>query len=589
MMLFRRSILAFAFLGAVTNNVDKAFASPLEGDEDSSSFNPLEVFGYASSSPKLDPMLSQLFDEASSTATTGEDGRKLLFLDPPKDMLMSSNGDVIVEIIVSEGTDVDNLVHILEESGEFKSTGCAANECSIKTNVLALSDLEAFSEVKKVMANYAATNSGSVTSEASQSMFSDLARSQYNTDGSGVKVCVLSDSFDSQGFGADADILSGDLPAMSTMDIRSDIPNGIDEGRAMMQLIHDVSPGATLAFHSAVTGFASFAAKIKDFVDNAGCHVIVDDIIYFVENPYQDDLIAQASNYASEMGVPYFSSAGNQARQAMEVPFKINPTKIFGYDVLDFDGSPSITYTSTRPDCFSLSAWHWAEPSAIGSQPGPSLNLIALVEVGGALIFDVASAYPVWPAGVFGLSECAPVTVYFLLADAAFFPLSSTPTTLPPLFRMTFFEGVSFAAGTPGTGAGTSYGHANSRGAISIGAAPWINTPGFGISPAIIESFSSAGGVPIIFDENGMPLDKIEVRQNPAVVGPDGTCTTFFGPQLGPPFCAHSFFGTSASAPNVAAVAALMLDVNPTLDADEIRDCLECTYFWCLTTLNRNV
>ena len=45
------------------------------------------------------------------------------------------------------------------------------------------------------------------------------------------------------------DINNGDLPPSSDMQILTDIASNdcIDEGRAMMQLIHDVAPGSTMA------------------------------------------------------------------------------------------------------------------------------------------------------------------------------------------------------------------------------------------------------------------------------------------------------------------------------------------------------
>ncbi|MFP4579043.1 MAG: hypothetical protein ACOCXU_07345, partial [Coleofasciculus sp.] len=57
----------------------------------------------------------------------------------------------------------------------------------------------------------------------------------------------------------------------SGINVLKDLPNdgslgedifGIDEGRAMMQLIHDVAPGADLAFHTAAFNQTDFAQGI---------------------------------------------------------------------------------------------------------------------------------------------------------------------------------------------------------------------------------------------------------------------------------------------------------------------------------------
>jgi hypothetical protein len=126
------------------------------------------------------------------------------------------------------------------------------------------------------------------------------------------------------------------------------------------------------------------------------------------------------------------------------------------------------------------------------------------------------------------------------------------------------------------TASGASYGHASAQGAEGVGAAFYAETPAFGVSPPLIELFSSAGGTPILFDEDGRRLASPENRQRVDVTAPDGTDTTFFGSFAGPgPF--PNFFGTSAAAPHAAAVAALMLDARPGLSPARIYDGLERT------------
>ena len=89
----------------------------------------------------------------------------------------------------------------------------------------------------------------------------------------------------------------------------------------MMEIIHDVAPGASQAFHTAFEGQASFAQGIIDLAV-AGADVINDDVIYFAEPFYQDGIVAQAVDTVKGMGVAYFSSAGNAGRKAYESPFR---------------------------------------------------------------------------------------------------------------------------------------------------------------------------------------------------------------------------------------------------------------------------
>lgn len=122
---------------------------------------------------------------------------------------------------------------------------------------------------------------------------------------------------------------------------------------------------------------------------------------------------------------------------------------------------------------------------------------------------------------------------------------------------------------------GTIYGHANAAGGLAVGASAYFETPEFGVDPAILEYYSSAGHTVVLFDENGT-FSTPQVRKKPEIVAIDGINTTFFGTDWeedGFP----NFFGTSAAAPHAAAVAALMLEINPLLSPDDIYSILKDT------------
>jgi hypothetical protein len=129
---------------------------------------------------------------------------------------------------------------------------------------------------------------------------------------------VLSDSFNNRG-DASADVASGDLPGpgnpfgfTTPVTVVQDLPSdGTDEGRAMLQIVHDLAPGAQLFFATGFLNPFSFATNIMNLQSIYNCNIIVDDITYFDEGVFQDDLIAKAVNTVTAAGALYFSSAGN--------------------------------------------------------------------------------------------------------------------------------------------------------------------------------------------------------------------------------------------------------------------------------------
>ena len=163
-------------------------------------------------------------------------------------------------------------------------------------------------------------------------------------DGSGITVGVMSDSYDTNVApnGAALDVASGDLPGAGNpfgntepVVVLQDFAARTDEGRAMLQIVHDLAPKAKLGFATANTGELGFANNIRALAGDptapnyrAGfkADVIVDDIIYLAEPFFQDGIVAQAVDEVVAKGVSYFSSAGNRpATQAYDAKIQIVP------------------------------------------------------------------------------------------------------------------------------------------------------------------------------------------------------------------------------------------------------------------------
>ena len=268
------------------------------------------------------------------------------------------------------------------------------------------------SEVHAIRAALSRTRARAVTSQGDFVQHSDVLRSSDALTGAGVTVGVLSDSYNcyavfqqdgvaasgyagyaSNGFLATAamDVSTGDLP--SGVDVLEEAPcmdgnvyNGYpdqlpfgDEGRAMLQVVHDVAPGAALAFYTAENSEADFANGIAALA-RGGAKVIADDVGYYDEPFYQDGLLAQAIDAVNgAYEVAYFSAAGNDGSLAYEntqpsfSTVSSSPPNS-GEQLLNFDATGATTVTSLLvtiasliPGEFVAIVVEWDQPYFTGS------------------------------------------------------------------------------------------------------------------------------------------------------------------------------------------------------------------------------
>ena len=404
------------------------------------------------------------------------------------------------------------------------------------------------------------TSAGTVDSQGSPGLARRPGRTAFDVDGSGITVGVLSDSFDAVPYpgnvdGVVRDIATGDLPANTQ--VLDDLPFGTDEGRGMAQPIHDVAPGAAIQFATAGRGPIAFANSIQQLAA-AGSDVIVDDIAYLTQPFFQDDVISQSVDSVVAQGVPYFSAAGNAADASYESAFvDSGQTGSGGRKFHDFDPGPGVSTLQrlTIPQFGSVQiSFQWDQPFRSVGLIGSASDLdISLLAADGTV---VASEF----TNNVGGDALEFLTFVNLTSNTTYnlrIELVSGPA--PGLMKYINF-GDGSTIDTFATHSSTNFGHSNSAGAMGVAASVYLATPAFGTDPPLLNDFSAKGGTPILFDTLGNRLAAPVDRQSPQVTGVDGANTTFFGSDISQDADSFpNFFGTSAAAPHVAAVAALMM------------------------------
>ena len=228
----------------------------------------------------------------------------------------------------------------------------------------ALAAAAALGTTHAIVSTFSRSESGSVTSEGDAATDGPQARA-LGPSGAGVSVGVISDSIDNVGGGIGASQSTGDLPA-NVQDL-GDAQDGIDEGRAMAEVIFDEAPGISgIVFANGDGGPASKAAAIGNLVSH-GVKVIADDTYYATEPFFQDAIVAEAVDRAKAAGVAYLVAAGNYANQSWEGTYSpVADPSARSATTEDFDPSAAVDTVQTLGEVPAGQeidlVLQWAEP-----------------------------------------------------------------------------------------------------------------------------------------------------------------------------------------------------------------------------------
>jgi subtilase family protein len=449
------------------------------------------------------------------------------------------------------------------------------------TRVRALLSSALDGSVGNVAGNIPPTGQGSQTSEGDATHRAFAARGTFHADGTGIKIGVLSDGVTSLA----ASQAAGDLGPVTVLPGQQGASG--DEGTAMLEIVHDIAPGAQLYFATGFTSITSMAQNIRD-LRTAGCDIIIDDVFYFVETPFQDGqlnptntnggVVIQAVNDVTTDGAMYFSSAGNSGNKndgtsgvwegdfvdggAIGSPVTVGRVHRFGTQNFNV-----LTAASTNP--ISL---YWSDP--LGGSTNDydlfRLNAAGTAVASSSTNIQNGSQDP-YEQVTQNISNPRIVIVKKAAAAARFLHLNTNRGQLQ----------ISTA--------GATHGHSAAENAFSCAASP-ARLP-FGAPPNpvgpfpnpfgptdVTELFSSDGPRRVFFQADKTPYTPGNfsstggvLRQKPDITAADGVSVTGAGNFPSP------FYGTSAAAPHAGAIAALLKSANPSFTNAQIRAALIST------------
>ncbi|HEY2479696.1 MAG TPA: S8 family serine peptidase [Solirubrobacterales bacterium] len=468
---------------------------------------------------------------------------------------------------------------------------------------------------------------GSVISQGLAQLNVPAARAAFGARGAGETIGVLSDTFNKAttaiGGGtiashAHQDEVSNDLPGPASGCVGQQVPvrviadgptaEATDEGRAMLQVVHDLAPHAELAFATAYSTELEFAHNIERLAEpvgagGAGADVIVDDVGYFGEPFFQDGPIADAIQKVTEDGVVYLTAAGNNNLEdeagngiaswersdfhdaacpgvvASQVGEAASNCMNFSPSATD----PTFGITVAPKSTLTVDL-QWAEPwfgvhsdldayllNAAGTE------IIAVEAINNGQTGPGAVPEPVEILGWENPNN-SKAEVQLVIDRCIHNCNPNASLTAKPRLKFELLEdgdGVS-ATEYPSSNAGagitvgpTIYGHSGSAAAITLAAVEFGESASHPFEP---EFYSSRGPVthylgPVSGTTPAAELAAPEELEKPNLTATDCASTTFFASH-GPD--GWHFCGTSEAAPHAAAVAALMMQTEPLATPAEI-------------------
>lgn len=399
------------------------------------------------------------------------------------------------------------------------------------------------------------TKAGSVESEGYEKHRVNELWDKYGQGGAGVKIGVISDGVDSWIDAADTGDLPMDLVVLSNS-------QGGDEGTAMLEIIHDLAPEAQLYFHDCGSNVLAFIEAINNLKD-AGCDIIVDDICWVYEPFFDDGIIASHISTLTD-DLVYISSAGNSGGFDNSAHYQGEYYEYGSTGWHDFSSGTS-QYTElyaqipSGGELWTILQWDDPFANSVGNSTNDyDLYLFDVTDEENPEFLDY-SMDSQEGAGYAPLEYIYYVNNTGTALDVAVSVIKAEPEHEGRTLEIYMYTRGSGTYISPENikNEDSIFGHPAVEDVIAVGA---VNQS----TPEQIASYSSRGPVTM---RGGT------TRSKPDVVGIDGVSVTGAG------IFPSTFFGTSAAAPHVAAMAALIKSYFPTAAPEEIRSMIFETAF----------
>jgi len=461
----------------------------------------------------------------------------------------------------------------------LKSVAVYGRIISGQLPLAAIDKLDTLSSLNEVKSSQIITVQGSVQSEGDRAQRSNIAREGFAVSGKGVTIGVLSDSYNCLK-GEKKDKESKDIPNdVVVVEEALDCRGRKDEGRALVQIIHDIAPQAKILFHTGENGLANSANAILKLAFEHKADIIIDDMKSLSANFFQEDAITQAVNKVVRTGVTYVTAAGNSGRNSYQNTYNEYINTAFTLNAHDFDPSAEVDiYQRIHvAEGFAINLLlQWASPAySISGSSGTQTDLDIFIfnedhsKILAASTFGNIGRDPMEFIPFFNPPNSGETKFDIMITKA----YGDAPKTL----KYIIINSIDTIIQEYKTHSGGLFGHANSPSAITVGAANYLDTPEFGTSPPLLQDFSSAGGLALQFDREGAEINPPSASQKPDIIAPDNVNTTFFGVRDSDNDGKPNIVGTSASAPHAAGVIALLLETNKKLQPIDIKKILQLT------------